>query len=316
MSLSVLGGLALGGVSALGSIAGNLVSSHMQRYNDNVARQWQEDMYNRSNDYNSPVSMMARMKQAGINPNLIAGQGVAPAASVPSASQGSRAPSFDDVAPSVVSSAHMFNEDLATRADARLKSEQARALQLENDAKEEYGKTYGYYSHEMLGDIVKNPDGTVTLPEISTTYHPPRNAYEQRLVDEFLRNKYEIQNTEKVGTIQDEEIKKTREETRKIQLENQFASERSKYAAQIIAQEIESGRLNNQQAAYALASLLPDVIRGLGLKDHVTFDAKGYPVSVSNYDKVLGEITHFLESSGLGSIVDLVLSFLPKGRKP
>lgn len=136
------------------------------------------------------------------------------------------------------------------------------------------------------------------------------------MVDEFLRNKYEIQNTEKVGTIQDEEIKKTREETRKIQLENQFASERSKYAAQIIAQEIESGRLNNQQAAYALASLLPDVIRGLGLKDHVTFDAKGYPVSVSNYDKVLGEITHFLESSGLGSIVDLVLSFLPKGRKP
>lgn len=94
----VLGGAIAGGAS----IAGNLIQGAWQSYNDRQARQWQERQVDKANRYNSPSAVMARMKQAGINPNLLAGQPVASSAPVPSASQGSRAPNFDDIAPNVL----------------------------------------------------------------------------------------------------------------------------------------------------------------------------------------------------------------------
>lgn len=52
---------------------------HMQnRYNEGQLqeqRRWDLDMWNRQNTYNSPEQQMARFKSAGLNPNLIYGQG-------------------------------------------------------------------------------------------------------------------------------------------------------------------------------------------------------------------------------------------------
>ena len=38
-------------------------------------RQFQLDMWNRTNDYNSPIKQMERLKAGGLNPNLVYGNG-------------------------------------------------------------------------------------------------------------------------------------------------------------------------------------------------------------------------------------------------
>lgn len=69
MSMSAAGAAALGAVgsaaaSASGTMLGSLVS---QRYN--------ERMWNLNNEYNSPAAQMQRYSDAGLNPNLVYGQG-------------------------------------------------------------------------------------------------------------------------------------------------------------------------------------------------------------------------------------------------
>lgn len=42
-------------------------------YQADKTRQWQEEMWNKSNEYNSPVNQRKRLEDAGINPNLAFG---------------------------------------------------------------------------------------------------------------------------------------------------------------------------------------------------------------------------------------------------
>lgn len=62
--ISALAGVATTAASAGGTMLGSLVS---QRYN--------ERMWNKQNEYNSPAAQMQRFSDAGLNPNLIYGQG-------------------------------------------------------------------------------------------------------------------------------------------------------------------------------------------------------------------------------------------------
>lgn len=50
----------------------NKANRELAQYN------WQQqiDMWNRQNEYNSPISQMTRLKEAGLNPNLVYGNGV------------------------------------------------------------------------------------------------------------------------------------------------------------------------------------------------------------------------------------------------
>lgn len=90
------------GIGAAANIAGNLINAGSQRRENTRQRQFAMDMYNRQrndaladwnmqNAYNDPSAMMARLKHAGLNPNLAYGNpttaGVA--SSVRSSSQGS-----------------------------------------------------------------------------------------------------------------------------------------------------------------------------------------------------------------------------------
>jgi len=93
------GGSAIGG-AGLGaglSLVGDIVSAVSQGHQNKMARQFALDMYNRQradslsdwamqNDYNSPVKLMARYRDAGLNPNLIYGNGTNAEASMPRAS--------------------------------------------------------------------------------------------------------------------------------------------------------------------------------------------------------------------------------------
>lgn len=61
--------------NAVGGIAGSVIQNRGQRKLANDAQAYELDMWNRSNEYNSPEAQMARLKQAGLNPNLVYGSG-------------------------------------------------------------------------------------------------------------------------------------------------------------------------------------------------------------------------------------------------
>lgn len=82
LGASLAGGL----VGGLGNVATSLINNHYQQQaneqniraqkdinNQNIENQWK--MWNATNEYNSPVAQMARYREAGLNPNLIYGQG-------------------------------------------------------------------------------------------------------------------------------------------------------------------------------------------------------------------------------------------------
>lgn len=59
------------GLSAAGTTAGIAATGKLNKKN----RAWQEHMWNKTNEYNHPVSQMQRFKDAGLNPHLMYGQG-------------------------------------------------------------------------------------------------------------------------------------------------------------------------------------------------------------------------------------------------
>lgn len=80
------GGSILGGVSAALPIVGSVISGISTAITNKKNRSWQEKMYkwqrrdaledwNQQNAYNSPEQQMQRLKEAGLNPNLVYGQG-------------------------------------------------------------------------------------------------------------------------------------------------------------------------------------------------------------------------------------------------
>lgn len=79
----VLGGpLGIAGASLLGTVANGVMSGINNRAARNFAedqanqqRQWALEDWDRNNAYNSPSAQMQRLKDAGLNPNLVYGNG-------------------------------------------------------------------------------------------------------------------------------------------------------------------------------------------------------------------------------------------------
>lgn len=86
----MLGAFILGGASLLGSALGARSNSKTNKANMELAQyqnEWQTrenekayaravNMWNMQNEYNSPTQQMARLRTAGLNPNLVYGNGV------------------------------------------------------------------------------------------------------------------------------------------------------------------------------------------------------------------------------------------------
>lgn len=94
---------------AMGSFVGDIINPFFQQKTNKQSREWQEKMYgiqrqhalddwNREAEYNSPSQQMARLKAAGLNPNLVYGHGAdATMSSVRSSSPGSWNPQAPQV---------------------------------------------------------------------------------------------------------------------------------------------------------------------------------------------------------------------------
>lgn len=70
--IGALGGAIIGGVS---NIIGGLFGNRSRKRESARQRKWSEDMWNRQNAYNTPAMQMKRLREAGLNPALMYGQG-------------------------------------------------------------------------------------------------------------------------------------------------------------------------------------------------------------------------------------------------
>lgn len=104
---SVGGALLNAGLGVVGNFLGNKqAEKNQQKQNEfNAAeaqktRDWQEMMWNKNNEYNTPLAQVNRLQEAGLNPNLVYGNGtmqnVSPMAS--SGAQASSTPFNDSIA--------------------------------------------------------------------------------------------------------------------------------------------------------------------------------------------------------------------------
>lgn len=67
--------IAAGLISGGASLLGNVSTNEANRRQAELAYQRELDMWNRNNEYNTPTNQMARLKSAGLNPNLVYGTG-------------------------------------------------------------------------------------------------------------------------------------------------------------------------------------------------------------------------------------------------
>lgn len=139
--------------SLLGGLVGLGNTALTYKYNKKLAEQQNQfnlDMWNLQNEYNSPSSQMRRFAEAGLNPNLIYGQGSSGNSSSAPQMVTPDAPKFDKAAQEL---AKAFNiENLLTiHANRKKAQEEARLAELNRFDKEDirvaqngFGWMYNY----------------------------------------------------------------------------------------------------------------------------------------------------------------------------
>ena len=105
---TVIGGIGGAAISAIGSFFGNRSNrkasreafereSKFAREERLAQQQWIEQMYEKNNSYNSPAAQMQRLKDAGLNPDLMYSRGDLGNATAPEAPAQSPTPRYNDI---------------------------------------------------------------------------------------------------------------------------------------------------------------------------------------------------------------------------
>lgn len=134
---TVIGGIGGAAISAIGSFFGNKSNrkasaeafereSKFAREERLAQQQWIEQMYEKNNSYNSPAAQMQRLKEAGLNPDLMYSRGDVGNATAPEAPQQAMTPRYN------VIPANTYGQTAQIAADAGLKAAQARLASSES----------------------------------------------------------------------------------------------------------------------------------------------------------------------------------------
>nr|DAH50710.1 MAG TPA: DNA pilot protein VP2 [Microviridae sp.] len=134
---TVIGGIGGAAISAIGSFFGNKSNrkqsaeafereSKFAREERLAQQQWVEQMYEKNNSYNSPAAQMQRLKDAGLNPDLMYSRGDVGNATAPEAPQQAMTPRYN------VIPTNTYGQTAQIAADAGLKAAQARLAESES----------------------------------------------------------------------------------------------------------------------------------------------------------------------------------------
>lgn len=134
---TIIGGIGGAAVSAIGSFFGNKSNrkqsaeafereSKFAREERLAQQAWIEQMYEKNNSYNSPAAQMRRLKEAGLNPDLMYSRGDVGNATAPEAPAQAPTPRFN------VIPTNTYGQTAQIAADAGLKAAQARLAESES----------------------------------------------------------------------------------------------------------------------------------------------------------------------------------------
>jgi hypothetical protein len=134
---TVIGGIGGAAISAIGSFFGNKSNrkasaeafereSKFAREERLAQQSWIEQMYEKNNSYNSPAAQMQRMREAGLNPDLMYSRGDVGNATAPEAPAQAPTPRFN------VIPTNTYGQTAQIAADLGLKAAQARLAESES----------------------------------------------------------------------------------------------------------------------------------------------------------------------------------------
>lgn len=106
--------------SLLSNVFGSIFSNNSAKKVARENRQFALEMWNKNNEYNTPLNQMNRLKEAGLNPNLMYGQGTTGNASAPASAEG-RKPTQYDFMPAL----QMYQQIRMNKSQQQLQDSQA-----------------------------------------------------------------------------------------------------------------------------------------------------------------------------------------------
>lgn len=199
-ALGALGSL-FGGISANKNIdkqiaAQSAENQKMRDYNLMLAKQqneWNLEQWNRENAYNDPTAQVHRLRNAGLNPDLVYGSGSAANLSAPSPEMTSGAPALP-----VDMSAYRNRKTIGDviQDSASLMQASANISKTQADTRKSIEETFG----QTLDNIEK--DFRNTMKEIDVSYY----AHDRYVSSEILESQWH-QNREQLRLLQSQVIK-------------------------------------------------------------------------------------------------------------
>lgn len=177
--------IAAQGIQTTGNFMSELFFNNRRKKEAELAYQRQVDFWNMQNEYNSPASQMARYKAAGLNPNLIYGQGnPGNATSTPNYNPPSfNAPKLGSI--DFLGIAQMVQQMHQSKAQIDLIEQQRQNLRVEEENKRIYGNVlnikaihdnlkYGFdketFGYRTEGLSLKNQLTTQTIENMRKMY--------------------------------------------------------------------------------------------------------------------------------------------------
>lgn len=169
--------LITGGLGVAGNIASTLINNHHNEQLINEQNQLNLQQWNRENLYNSPSEQMKRLKAAGLNPNLMYGNGAGSLLSAPSPEMQAahtEAPQIDPL-----TAAQIANLDANTRAkDAETDRENEKQADIVANLRQE---------RINMRALVRNMDSSTELNYATITLNNARLDLDRRQLDESVR---------------------------------------------------------------------------------------------------------------------------------
>ena len=196
-------GVGLGAISAIGSVASNLMSNSQNVQLAREQREWDSRMIAQQNLYNSPVAQKARLRAAGMNPALAMMNGMMDTGNQ-SQSAGGQSPAqidYNPLAEGLRSSSDLYLQSRSIDADIRYKDSLTDAQRIRN-------KT------QLLRDLaeINNLIADTSNKSASKDYLIKQRDYLMKQIDAF-----DERNTAEVNRIKNESaLLKQQEETERV----------------------------------------------------------------------------------------------------
>ena len=145
-------GVGLGAISAIGSVASNLMSNSQNVQLAREQREWDSRMIAQQNLYNSPVAQKARLRAAGMNPALAMMNGMMDTGNQ-SQSAGGQSPAqidYNPLAEGLRSSSDLYLQSRSIDADIRYKDSLTDAQRIRN--KTQMHRSVSLNNHAVLSN--------------------------------------------------------------------------------------------------------------------------------------------------------------------